>query len=313
MLDLNYKLNNNLENKSRKIINVYKPKLTKKKKVYCSPSNRKNKYSCFTKPSLLKIAKTWNQNNSENKIVLGSANTVKKIWKRINGKLKEKCYGEWCWIEQDFVKSLQDEEINNTFRPKLPREWCHKTRDWLSTTDIESVMVQYEDVYDDFYFIGPVPIDFDDELSAGYCVVDELCKINLKNLKKKGIKRVGIVFNLDKHTETGSHWIAMFLDLNKQGIYYWDSYGEKPPKEVRILVKKLQSQGKNMKLNLKYQRNTKRHQFKTSECGVYCMYFIVKLLQGKKFKEFTHQIVKDDEMNTKRGYFYSPTCEADSM
>ena len=44
-------------------------------------------------------------------------------------------------------------------------------------------------VYDDFYFIGPVPIDFDDELSAGYCVVDELCKINLKQLKRKGIRK----------------------------------------------------------------------------------------------------------------------------
>ena len=66
-----------------------------------------------------------------------------------------------------------------------------------------------------------------------------------------------------------------------------------------------------MNLNLKYQRNTVRHQFKTSECGVYCMYFIVKLLQGKKFKEFINRVVKDDEMNMKRGYFYAPTCEAE--
>ena len=254
-------------NKTKKIINIYKPKLTKRKKVYCSPSNRKNKYSCFTKPSLLKIAKTWNRNNSNNKISLSSNSTVKILWKKINEKLKEKCYGEWCWIEQDFIKSLEDEEINNTFRPKLPRQWCHKTRDWLSTTDIESVMVQYEDLYDDVYFIGPVPRDFDDELSTGYCVVDELCKINLRQLKK-GIRRVGIVFNLDKHTESGSHWIAMFIDLNNQGIYYWDSYGEKPPREVKNLVKKVQLQGKEIKLNLKYYRNTVRHQFKTSECGV---------------------------------------------
>lgn len=297
---------------TQKIVNIYKPKLTRKKKVYCSPNHRKNKYTCFTKPALVKIVKSWNSKNNENKIELRSKSRIKDIWNAINEKLKKKCYGEWCWVQQDFVKSLSDDDINNTFRPNNPKDWCQSKNEWLSTVDIENVMQQYEDKYPNFYFIGPVPIDFDDEYSMGSCIVDELCKIDLQKLKRKKIYHIGIVFNLDKHNQSGSHWVAMFVDLKRKGIYYWDSYAEKPPKEVDVLATRLQKQGKKMKLKLEYQKNNVRHQFQNSECGVYCMYFITKLLQGKSFNEVINHKIDDKDMMAKRGYFYSPNCSQES-
>lgn len=294
---------------TKKVINIYKPKLTKKKNVYCSPHNRNNKVSCFSKASLVKIAKEWNKNHKKKKIQITSQSTIQELWNKINQKLKKKCYGEWCWIEQDFVKhSLAEEELENTFRPKNPKDWCSKKKDWLSTTDIEEVMVQYEDLYPDFTFIGAVPIDFDEEFSMGVCVVEELCKISIAKLLNNGITKVGIVFNLDKHTESGSHWIAMFIDLKKERIYYWDSYGEKPPKEVNNLVNRIKEQGKMKGMKFRYYKNNIRHQYRNSECGVYCMYFIVKLLQGKTFREIIKNKIKDDDMNVKRGFFYTPNC-----
>ena len=44
-------------------------------------------------------------------------------------------------------------------------------------------------------------------------------------------KKIGIVFNLDKHDQEGSHWICMYVDLYTDDIYYFDSYGQKPPKK----------------------------------------------------------------------------------
>lgn len=296
-----------MSSSSRKAVNIYKPNLTKKKKVYCSPTHRKNKHSCFTKPSLIKIAKSWNKKNTNNKIKYHKK-SVRNIWEEINTRLKDKCYGEWCWVQQDFVKSLSDEEINNTFRPNNPKQWCNNKNEWLSTLDIENVMQQYQDKYKHFNFIGPVPIDFDEEYGMGNCIVDELCKIDIKKLLRKKIFHVGIVFNLDKHNQSGSHWVAMFVDLKKKGIYYWDSYAESAPREVNILAERLQKQGKKIKMNLHYKKNTVRHQYENSECGVYCMYFITKLLQGKSFEEIIHDKVDDKTMMMKRGYFYSPNC-----
>ena len=62
----------------------------------------------------------------------------------------------------------------------------------MNTLDIRAVMDQYEEKYHDFLFVGPVPIDFDEKLNFGQCVVDELCKINLNKLNKEGIEKLGL-------------------------------------------------------------------------------------------------------------------------
>ena len=139
---------------TRKILNIYKPKLTKKKQVYCAPHNRKNRFSCFTKDSLLKIARAWNQNQkhqpSGKKIKIQKNMSKRKLWQEINSRLNNTCEGEWCWVKQSFVQSLSDEELDNTFRPSTPRDWYQSKKEWLSTLDIENVMKQYqEDIQED--------------------------------------------------------------------------------------------------------------------------------------------------------------------
>ena len=53
-----------VEKKTKKLknpINIFKPSLKKKRKMYCSPTNEKNKYTCFSRESLIKIAKSLNK------------------------------------------------------------------------------------------------------------------------------------------------------------------------------------------------------------------------------------------------------------
>ena len=288
-------------------MNIFKKKPKKTKKMYCSPKNSNNKYSCFSKDSLIKIVKKWNNTNRKNKIKWNEKNSVPKLWGKINKKLNDKCYGEWCWIQQEFVKSMNDKELKSSFRPKTPKHWYKKKTEWLSTIDIENVLNQYEKVYDDFSFIGAVPIDFDYEYSMGKCIIDELCKIKLSNNVKNRKNKIGIVFNLDKHDDDGSHWISMYVDLYKDKILYFDSYGEPPPKEVKVLVKRLQKQGNEIGRELEYKENKIRHQYKHSECGIYCINFIVSMLEGKSFEEITENKVNDDTINLKRDFFYAPS------
>lgn len=223
---------------------------------YCSPTNRFNSYTCFSNKSLLKIAKAYN-NSLGNNIGGGSKINIppepigdkerEKLWKEIKTRFQNiaKCEDDYCIIETDIIKRLGDREIVEEFRPEMPYEWYANKNEWLSNFDIEAVMKQYMKL-GNFLFIGPVPIDFDTKLKFGQCVAEELCKLNLEHLYLDGIRKIGVVFNLDPHYEGGSHWVCMFSDLDNGGIYFFDSYGFEPEDEIRALMERIQRQGNEL-------------------------------------------------------------------
>ena len=165
-------------------INNIKNKKTQKiltKQSSCAPGKGNNK-TCFDQKSLSKIVSQWNNNNPDDKInINGNSNN---IWKQINKKMSKKCNSETCWLKQDFIKKISD-DLQGYFKPKIPKSWLKEKNTWLTTTDIENVIFQYEDAVKDFKFLGVVPIDFDYEYSVGKCIVDEICRLNIHKLKKK--------------------------------------------------------------------------------------------------------------------------------
>ena len=117
-------------------------------------------------------------------------------------------------------------EINYyTFKPEYPISWKKDKNTWLNSHDIYYIMKQYEKKFDDFLFLGPVPSDCPVSIN-----VVSLSNINFNKLKSKNINKLGIIYNLDKHNEPGSHWTAIYIDILKNSINYYDSYGERPPK-----------------------------------------------------------------------------------
>ena len=269
--------------------------------------------SCFTIEALRKIASKWNETNPNMKIEFNNNTKGKTLWNSINNVMKYKCNNEVCWLKQEFIKdSYLSKELLKNFKPFMPKTWSENPREWLNTIDIRDVMNQYEIKYPAFEFIGPVPMDFDTKLSFGECVVDELCKISLADLMNKKKDKIGVVFNLDKHTQSGSHWVAMYCDINSDSntnqngeICYWDSYGIEPNTEVVVLMNRLKEQAAKLDKTLEIKINDNRHQYKNSECGMYCIYFLTSLLDGKKFENVVKTIVDDDTMNNKRNDFYN--------
>ena len=333
-----YKLTNKNKNKKKLVykktmcapfiqpINI--SKLSKSKKLTKTNENIINSVtseSCFTIESLRKIALKWNETNPMMKIEFDNITTGKKLWSSINNVMKYKCNNEVCWLKQDFIKnSYLAKELLKNFKPFMPKTWSKNPREWLNTIDIRDVMNQYELKYPAFEFIGPVPMDFDTKVSFGECVVDELCNISLDDLKKKKKSKIGVIFNLDKHTQSGSHWVAMHCNTNinpimnsdgkesiesthpmKGEICYWDSYGIEPNPEVVVLMNRLKEQANKLGNELEIKINKNRHQYKNSECGMYCIYFITSLLDGKTFENIVKNIVDDDTMNGKRNDFYN--------
>lgn len=275
-------------------------KITKKNN--CAPGKGDN-ITCFDKKSLQKIASLWNKKNPSEKIKITRNN--KQLWRQINNKMSKKCNSETCWLKQDFIKHVS-KNLEQYFKPQIPKSWLKEKNTWLTTTDIEKVIFQYEEALSDFKFLGVVPIDFDYEYSVGQCIVNELCKLDIKNLKKKKIKKIGVVFNLDAHDEPGSHWVSMYSDFNKGEVYYYDSYGIFPPEEIKILMERISIQGIKIKGEpFKLYYNDIRHQYKNSECGVYSMNFIIELLNGKSFKEIIKNRISDENINKKRFEYYN--------
>lgn len=295
-----------------------KKKSRRLKSINCNPGIKNKtikKGSCMTKKSLLELKKSFNENHKDNKIY---AYKPKDIWRELKNKIKD-CNREDCWLKELNDKTRKELLSEQLFAPKQPSKWKDHPNTWLSNVDILKVLKQYEGAYPEFEFIGPTPIDFDSkpEVYNNQCVWKDLCAFNLKDkIGKK--KKIGIIFNLDKHNEPGSHWTSLFIDLEKDFVFYLDSAGDKMPGEVDVLVKRIIEQGLYLDIPKKmtfYENYPFVHQEENTECGMYSLYFIITMLTNKKkdveFKTISDKInyflktkIKDDEaFNYRKIYF----------
>jgi hypothetical protein len=55
-------------------------------------------------------------------------------------------------------------------------------------------------------------------------------------------------------------------------------------------------------MNIDY--NKTRHQFKNSECGVYSVNFILRMLKGESFENICSNITSDDKVNECRKQYF---------
>jgi hypothetical protein len=222
--------------------------------------------------------------------------------------------------EYTFVKALPIDENRKTqlikeyLRPKQPDDWKNDPDKWLNNLDIENVMRQYVEIYPEFLFMGPYPIDFaaPDPYSTGgskKCLIQEICELNITNAIQKGKKYIGIIYNLDKHDQSGSHWVATFTDLVKNKTYYFDSYGKSSskikgveiPGQIQTFMRWLKEQNKDMELLY----NGHRFQYGNSECGMYCLYFIIRMLAGDDITTFVRREPPDNYMLDLRDWLFS--------
>ena len=218
---------------------------------YCAPSKANEKGTCFTHAALRKMAKAWNVEHPHSPISMGTNTKKHKLWNVLRKKMvtltDSNCTDDYCILDTPLVKKIQDPDLHqNTFRPKMPRDWVKNPKSWLSTTDIQKVLEQYLVSKPELEFIGPVPIDFDKTVSFGQCIVNELCNIDLHTLYNQGKRYVGVVFNLDPHDMPGSHWVSLFVNMYNGGIYFFDSVGKFPTGEIATLMSRLRKQGNSL-------------------------------------------------------------------
>ena len=264
--------------------------------------------TCYTDEKLIKMRKYWNNRHPDMKIHVD--NPI-QIWSELKKFIGGVCNTEQCWLKQQFIKDTNDVELlNYTFATDSPISWKTNPTEWLSSIDIENVMKQYEHAYSSFQFIGPSPIDFDNKIH-GECVWNELCNFDINKYIKKGHYKIGFVFNTDPHYLNGSHWISLFLNTKKKYIYYFDSMGNPVPKQIDILINKISNQCKEIGIQLTRFDNIIQHQKLNTECGMYCLYFIIQSIIDKP-NNITNRIT-DEEMISFRKVFFNPSDKEDTF
>jgi len=288
----------NLKNKTQKEVKL--------KKVMCSPKdkNELNDFTCYTDKNLYKLRDLWNARHPDVQIM---TNDGKEIHKTLTKYMSDICNKESCWLKQNFMDIKTKNELTESFAPVSPEEWKKNPNEWLSSVDIMKVMKQYERAYKCFDFIGPSPIDFDTKMLYGECVWDELCNFSLSEQIKKGKTKIGIIFNTDPHNKPGQHWISMFINIKKSKIFFFDSVGDKAPKQIMVLVNRIIKQGKKLNMNIKFDQNHPvEHQYGDTECGIYSLFFISHMLEDKFTEHYmkTH-ILKDDYMQKFRKVYFN--------
>jgi len=223
---------------------------------------------------------------------------------------KTRCKTERCLIEKAPIDAGKKKYLlRRYYRPEVPKEWLSDPDQWLDSNNIIDVMKQYEETYPHFKFYGANPIDFSapdpynaEAAAKKKCLNDDICKLNLRDLQQSGKTHLGFVYNLDPSDKGGSHWIASFTDIPAKRTYYFDSYGMKPPPQIARFMRSLTLQDPLMKLNY----NARRFQYGDTECGVYSLYFLIRMLEGDDFKSFCKRAPKDEEMLELRKWLFSP-------
>lgn len=277
----------------------------------CAPAVSFDSVSCIKLSLLIELANAYNKDVSRDDTIKLYANLEtlnphkykKYIVRELKRRVGNKCTTQKCWTEQSFVNKLNKkarEELQKyTFRPEGP----NGKFEWLNTFNIDDVMKQYELKYNDFKYLGTVPMDF-----------DELPRLNLSKTDyakyyKNGTTKFGVIFNLDESWKSGSHWVAMYADMKSGDVLYFDSYGIAPEKRVRKLMRSITSeiQKVNPSAQIRSDYNRIRHQYENSECGVYSVNFILRMLRGDGFDKICKDKVPDREINKCRTQYFINT------
>lgn len=274
------------------------------KKLNCAPDpERKHGFTCFNTEKLHMIRDAWNARHPDAFI---KESDPKEIWYKLKEYMADTCQNELCWLKQQFIKTSLDSSLfHHTFAPTSPKTWEKNPYEWLSSINILSVMAQYEEKYKCFDFMGPSPINYDTHINDGECVWKEICELKISEVLSKGKNKVGFIFNLDPHYKTGSHWVALFVNIKKHEIYYFNSNGFPPPKQIKKLMEEIQRQGKELGIDFKMDHTNLQHQYSTSECGMYCLYFIIQMLNDMPFSYFQTKRIPDNQMKQIRKLYFN--------
>ena len=290
---------------------------------FCSPLAKDQK-KCFNLEDLKIYTRIYNKYFSD-KIKRSTYETINKKLKDTLGDKKHFLWVDYlcqyCNYEEcQLLHQITDKRL----LPKKPVEWYTNKTAWLSNFDIEDVLTHYHKTKKYHYeFVGVFTVDFAVKDENGKCkYYENKCVPNIARSIKNNIKYLGIVTNLDRYDQPGSHWTSIFIVIDPKlpsyGIYYYDSVGSGIPKLILQYFIEVQKQLKDFYKNNKKCKvyvNKKQFQRSNTECGMFAITYqirwITKLLKNKNTveSEILTQTMTDKKMIESRDKLFSPRLD----
>ena len=301
----------------------------------CAHHITDNSTTCFTLEAIKQMSHDYNNaikkkliNGKHIKLEIIESNNKKKIFTELHNSMQKYCSNDHiCFTKQTFMSNK--DYLKSHFKPLGTKGQY----DWVSTIEINELMNQVEYKYKYFMFGGAIPRDV---LNINYPIMNRehyIKDLQLKHLLELKKPIISYIYNLDEHWQSGSHWVALYCNIPYKHIYFFDSYGLRPHKDIRKMVRIMANYiyqyhhtncnynckefttsdsfmkhtGKNIledKIGGKIEWNRNRHQYKSTECGVYSCHFIIKLLEGKTFNDLSNIKISDDDINKYRKVFW---------
>jgi hypothetical protein len=228
----------------------------------------------------------------------------------INSEIKQELLKDINIEKKCNMKNTAKKEIcmlgknNIYYLPKRPNDWVIKNDNpnlnvnWLSNYDIIHTMKQYELVRKNFKFLGCFSIDFESNKN-GKCISEIMCDFD--NIVENN-KNYGIIFNTAKSYQPGQHWIALYINMINNTIYFFDSTGRGILIQIQHWI-----DNKISLRDFKIKSNKIKHQHKNTECGMYSLIFIISMLFEDSDYVFdlweTYRISDDDIYNFRKEMF----------
>lgn len=100
------------------------------------------------------------------------------------------------------------------------------------------------------------------------------------NLPTNILRRCSAIVNLDNMGNKGTHWVAIYNDLESNYVEYFDSYGVQPPVEILYY---LETSGKPILFN-----TSQVQPAGTNHCGYLCIQYIKNRQKGIQPYEIIH-------------------------
>ncbi len=190
------------------------------------------------------------------------------------------------------------------FKPEGPREGTGL----LSNVRIEQVFAKWANEFRDFYAYPFCLADFDKNGGS-------LSKTNITDLIKSGKTRAACIINTATTTDIlpdgsgGKHWICIFADASAPEVRleFFNSSGRPPIQSVAgfLLLAKANIEAQlGRKVHIEFGTGL-IHQKGHSECGVYCLYFIRKRLEGANYGFFGRKRIADEDITEFRKFIFT--------
>lgn len=292
-----------------------------------SSASEDKRKTCFSHEELLEVARAYNRVlRGKTAIARGPAAATKlgpvntrgastdSLVAQLKARLGPACENERCWLGLGILDGDAERRLDLSFAPRMPESWKRNPTEWLSNEDIEEALRRHTARHSDFLLLGVHPMDFMGRKKTGDCVSD-LCSFSVRSdVLSRGVKKAALVLNTDKHTGEGQHWVSVFIHASpadkRYGCYYFDSTGRPPTPEVDDFAAAVIDQlreANGPEPEPLYAFNDNPLQRRNTECGVFCLHFIMRMLKRKAFHTVCSSMGDDVAMMRLRNKLFDPT------